>query len=61
MHTQNTWGLSTDWDLQFDANGKPEVLTEAQAITQNVCNECRLFCMMLTFATKTVFRGFLIN
>lgn len=43
MHTQNTWGLSTDWDLQFDANGKPEVLTEAQAITQNVCNECRLF------------------
>ena len=43
MHTQKTLGLSSDWDLQFDANGNLKMLDKADAICQNVCNECRLF------------------
>lgn len=43
MHTENTLALTPQWDLQFDANGNLKVLTEADAICQNVCNECRLF------------------
>ena len=43
MHTENTWALTPDWDLQFDSNGNLKFLTEVEAICQNVCNECRLF------------------
>lgn len=43
MHTQKTLGLSSDWDLQFDANGNLKMLDKAEAICQNVSNECRLF------------------
>lgn len=43
MHTENTLALSSNWDLQFDSNGNLSFLKEAEAICQNVCNECRLF------------------
>lgn len=43
MHTENTLALSPNWDLQFDSNGNLSFLKEAEAICQNVCNECRLF------------------
>ena len=42
-HTANTWALSPDWDLELDGNGNPKMLTELEAICQNVANECRLF------------------
>lgn len=42
-HTSNTWGLTPDWDLDFDANGNPKMLTGLEAVCQNVSNECRLF------------------
>lgn len=42
-HTANTWALSPDWDLELDGNGNPKMLTELDAICQNVANECRLF------------------
>lgn len=43
MHTHKTLGLSSGWDLEFDANGNLKMLDKAEAICQNVCNECRLF------------------
>ena len=43
MHTENTLALSPNWDLSFDSNGDLRMLSEAEAIAQNVCNECRLF------------------
>lgn len=42
-HTALTWALTSDWDLALNPNGSPEVLREADAIAQNVANECRLF------------------
>ena len=42
-HTANTWALSPNWDLELDGNGNPKMLTELDAICQNVANECRLF------------------
>lgn len=43
QHTSNTWGLTSQWDLELDGNGNPKMLTENDAICQNVSNECRLF------------------
>ena len=42
-HTAYTAGLTDDWDLELDDNGDVQMLREAEAITQNVCNEGRLF------------------
>lgn len=42
-HTSNTWGLTPDWDLDFDGNANPKTLTALEAVCQNVSNECRLF------------------
>lgn len=42
-HTENTLSLDSDWDLAFDDNGYLAFLSGADAICQNVCNECRLF------------------
>ena len=42
-HTAYTAGLTEDWDLELDDNGDVQMLREAEAITQNVCNEGRLF------------------
>lgn len=42
-HTSYTAKLSDDWDLQLDGNGNVETCRKAEAICQNVCNECRLF------------------
>lgn len=43
MHTENTLALTPQWDLKFDENGNLKFLKKAEAICQNVCNECRLF------------------
>lgn len=43
-HTERTLALSADWNLRLDASGG--ILVEemsAQAVAQDVANECRLF------------------
>lgn len=42
-HTAYTAALSDDWDIELDDNGDIRMLREAEAISQNVCNEGRLF------------------
>lgn len=43
MHTSTAVALTTDWDLDFDANGDLKVLDGVDAICQAVSQECRLF------------------
>lgn len=42
-HSAYTAALSENWDLQLDANGNILMARSTAAITQNVCNEGRLF------------------
>lgn len=42
-HTENTIALDANWDISFDSNGNLRLLTELEAILQNVCNETRLW------------------
>lgn len=43
MHTENTLTLDAGWDICFDVNGNLRFATGAEAVCQNVANECRLF------------------
>ena len=42
-HTTKTPLLSEKWDLQLDVNGDVVMADYAEAVAQNVSNECRCF------------------
>lgn len=49
-HTTKTPLLSKTWDLQLDVNGDVVMADYAEAVAQNVSNECRCFKNDLYFS-----------
>lgn len=51
-HTALTAALSETWNFKLDANGDLELLRGADAVCQNVSNECRCFTDDLYFQAQ---------